>query len=493
MTGKTVNKSFGLQMHRLAVYATWSDKLKFIGHSVFEISAPIKYKLITSAWPIRNYSPWAGPSRTRMKQTVTLALLAGTNILVTLLFQWCVITQLGVGLQTDALFAGMAVPQLILLVVSSSLTHVLVPLLATADSEDFRQNAWGFFLGISGGFSVLALLLYVTASYWVPWLVPGFSKAGQALTVTLTRIQLLGMVFTASVSVLWSVYHARQRFIWVELSTLLSGAIGLALLFKILPVYGVVGAASLVVLRSGLQILWLLPGLGRWQWPNWNSPAMREGWRRIRPLLFGTAYYRTDMLVDRLLASMAPAGGLSLLYIGQQIYGIANVVAEKAIAAPMVPALAVHASAEKWQQFRRLYQRRLIEIAGLTVAGYLALLIVGERILTLLIGHGGVTKDNVHLLWLIMVALVGVFIAGAMGVITSKTFYAMGDTRTPTRMSVITYTLYIPAKVFGFLHFGLLGLAVVTSAYLFLNLIIQVLLLEFSVIPNRRREPQGST
>jgi putative peptidoglycan lipid II flippase len=425
-----------------------------------------------------------------MKQTITLALLAGTNILVTLLFQWYVVTQLGVGLETDAFFAGMAVPQLILLVVSSSLTHVLVPLLATEDSTTFRQNSWGFFLGISGIFTVLALLLYVSAAYWVPWLVPGFSKAGQSLTVTLTRIQLLGMLLTASVSVLWSVYHARQRFIWVELSTLLSSVIGFAMLVKILPAYGVVGAAAVVVLRSSLQVLWLLPGLGRWQWPDWNSPAMREAWRRIRPLLLGTTYYRTDMLVDRFLASMAPPGGLSLLYIGQQIYGIANIVAEKAIATPMVPALAVHASASRWPAFRRLYRHRLLTIAGLTVSAYVLFLIIGERILTLLIGHGGVTKDNVHFLWLIMVALVGVFIAGAMGVITSKAFYAMGDTRTPTRMSIITYTLYIPVKVFGFLRYGLPGLAVVTSAYLFLNLIIQLLLLELIVIPRRRQQQQ---
>ena len=420
-----------------------------------------------------------------MKQTLTLALLAGANILVTLAFQWYVITQLGVGVETDALFAGMAVPQLILLVVSSSLTHVLVPLLATEDESTFRQNAWGFFLGISGIFTMLALVLFVTAAYWVPFLVPGFSKAGQSLTVSLTRIQLVSMIGTASVSVLWSVYHARQKFIWVELSTLLSSSITLLLLIKVLAVYGVVGAAVLIVLRLCLQIAWLLPGLGHWEWPAWNSPAMREAWRRIRPLLIGTSYYRTDVLIDRFLASMAPAGGLSLLYIGQQIYGVANVVAEKAIATPMVPSLALQAGAAKWPAFRRAYQRRLLAMGGLTLLGYLVLLIGGERILNLLIGHGGVTKDNVHTLWLIMIALVGVFIAGGMGVITSKTFYAMGDTRTPTRMSIVTYTLYVPAKVLGFLRYGLMGLAVVTSAYLFLNLLIQIVLLERFVIPRR--------
>jgi putative peptidoglycan lipid II flippase len=427
-----------------------------------------------------------------MKQTLTLALLAGTNILVTLLFQWYVITQLGVGIETDALFAGMAVPQLILMVVSSSLTHVLVPLLATEDKAGFGRDAWGFFLGISGIFTMLAVALFITAAYWVPWLVPGFSQTGQALTVSLTRIQLVSMIFTASVSVLWSVYHARQKFIWVELSTLLSSLIGLFLLIKILPAYGVAGAALLIVLRAGLQMVWLLPGLGRWVWPDWHSPAMREAWRRIRPLLIGTTYYRTDPLIDRFLASMAPAGGLSLLYIGQQIYGVANIVAEKAIATPMVPQLAIHAGAGEWPTFRRLYQRRLLAMGGLTVAGYLILLVAGERVLNLLIGHGGVTKANVHLLWLIMVALVGFFIAGAMGVITSKTFYAMGDTRTPTRMSIVTYTLYIPAKVLGFLRYGLMGLAVVTSVYLFLNLVIQILLLEGFVIPKRQKQSATS-
>jgi putative peptidoglycan lipid II flippase len=413
-----------------------------------------------------------------MKQTLTLACLAGSNILVTLLFQWYVITQLGVGIETDALFAGMAVPQLILMVVSTSLTHVLVPLLATEDETTFARNAWGFFLGISGIFTAFAVVLFVSAAFWVPWLVPGFSGAGQSLTVTLTRIQLLSMIFTASTSVVWSVYRARQRFIWVELSTLLAGAIALVLLIKIFPLYGVTGAALLIVFRTCLQIVLLLPGLPRWQRPDWNSTAMREAWRRIRPLLIGTSYYRTDALVDRFLASMAPAGGLSLLYIGQQIYGVANVVVEKALAAPMVPQLAIEAEAGRWSPFRSAYHKRLLVVGGLTLLGYLGLLITGERILNLLIGHGGVTKDNVHLLWVIMVALAGFFIGGAMGQITSTTFYAMGDTRTPTRMSIVTYTLYVPAKVLSFIWFGLIGLALATTVYLFLNLLLQVILIE---------------
>jgi peptidoglycan biosynthesis protein MviN/MurJ (putative lipid II flippase) len=412
-----------------------------------------------------------------MGLTLTLALLAGSNILLTLLIQWYVVTRLGVGLETDALFAGMAVPQLILSVVSSSLTHVLVPLLSIEDERD-GGNAWGFFLGISGLFTILALLLYLTASLWVPLLVPGFNAEGRALTIMLTRIQLISMVFTAAVSVLWSIYHARQQFIWAELSPVLSNLIALALLVRLLPIYGVAAAAWVIVLRTALQVAWLMPGLGRWHRPRWTSVAMREAWRRIRPLLLGTSYYRTDPLVDRFLTSMSPAGGLSLLYIGQQIYGVANVVIEKAIAAPMVPRLARLAGTGDWSNFKMVYRKRLLAMLCLTLLGYAVLVLRGESILGLLIGHGGVTVENVHRLWWIMLALVGFFVCGASGQITATTFYAMGDTRTPTRMSICTYSIYVPVKVFIFFRYGLLGLALTTSAYLTVNLLLQILLLE---------------
>lgn len=413
-----------------------------------------------------------------MKQTVTLACLAAANILVNLLLQWCVITQLGFGFETDALFAGMAVPQLILGVVSSSLTHVLVPLLTTEDGGTFKETAWGFFIGISMLFAILALALGATAGGWVPWLFPGFTKAGEALAVTLTRIQLASMVFTASVSVLWSVYHAQQKFIWAELSPVLAGAAALFVLTRTLPRFGVAAAAWAIVVRTALQVVFLLPGLGRPKRPQWRSPAMRDAWRRLRPLLLGASYYRTDSLIDRFLSSLAGPGGLSLLYLSQQIYGVANFVLEKAISAPMVPLLAKKARLGDWLSFRESFRRRLIWMGLLTSAGYVVFLLAGDRILPLLIGHGGVTGDNVHSLWTIMVALVGLLIGGGMGQISATTFYAMGDTRTPTRLGIWTYSVYIPIKVLLFLRHGLIGLAASTSIFMLVNLALQVTLLE---------------
>ena len=114
---------------------------------------------------------------------------------------WYVVTRLGVGIETDAFFASGALPQLIFLVASFSLTQVLVPLLATEDEKTFRRDAWGFFLATTGFFTLVAIILFVAAGYWVPLIVPGFSAPARQLAITLSRIQLLAMIGNASVVV----------------------------------------------------------------------------------------------------------------------------------------------------------------------------------------------------------------------------------------------------------------------------------------------------
>jgi putative peptidoglycan lipid II flippase len=413
-----------------------------------------------------------------MKLAFQLGVLAGINIFATFLIQWYVLVTIGPGMETDALFAAMAVPQLVLAVISGSLMHVLVPLLAGEEENRFRRDVWGIFIIVGGVFSVIACLLYFFVPFWVSLLVPGFSNAGKALTVVLTRIQLIGMIFTALSGVLWAGYHARQRFIWAELTPVIGTVVGLGLLIWALPKYGIVAAAWVAVVRVVLQMLLLLPGLGSYCRPDWRGAALREAWRRTKPLLLGTAYYKTDPLVDRFLSSMAPAGGLTLLYFGQQMYGAASEIINKAVAAPMVPLLAGCAKNNNWVMFRHIYRKRLLWMTVLTGSGCLLFLAIGHPLLKLLVGYGGVTDQNVLLLWWIIVALAGYFIGGAMGQILSTAFYAKGNTLTPTKVGITGFSLGIVFKVIGFFSFGLVGIALGTTLYYFLNVFLLYVLLE---------------
>lgn len=413
-----------------------------------------------------------------MKQAFQLSILSAANIGITFLFQWYVLVQLSPGVETDALFAGMTIPQLALAVISGSLMHVLVPLLTGESEERLRHDAWGFFVLIGGLFGLLAALLYAAAPWWVPLTVPGFDEAGQRLTVELTRIQLIGMVFAAVNGVQWAAYHARQQFLWAEFTPILASVFALLLLIWALPRFGVIAAAWISALRMAMQTLLLAPGMGIPVRPDLKSAAIQQAWQRIKPLLLGTAYYKTDPLIDRFLLSAASSGSLSLYYLAQQIYGAASQVLNKAITSPLVPVLSMFHKAGDKAGFLRAYHRKLLQVGAICLATLLILGLLGQALLTFLVGQGNVSANNVAELWWIMIWLGGMFIGGAMGQICSSSFYACGDTITPTRMSMITYTVYIPGKVMAFYFFGIAGLAVTTSVYYMANLSLQIYLLE---------------
>ena len=413
-----------------------------------------------------------------MKQVLQLGMLSAVNIGISFLFQWYVLTQLGPGIETDALFAGMTLPQLVLVVISGSLMHVLVPLFSGESEEVLRHDAWGFFFLIGCLFSLIASILYLLAPWWVPLTVPGFGKAAQSLTIEMTRIQLVGMVFAAVNGVQWAAYHARQRFIWAEFTPIIASVSSILLLIWALPRFGVIAAAWISTIRLAIQTCLLLPGMGKLVRPNLKSPSIKQAWQRIKPLLLGTTYYKTDPLIDRFLLSTAGSGSLSLYYLAQQIYGAVNQVLNKAIAAPMVPLLSTLYKTGNMKGFREVYYRRLMQMTILSLLGLFVIIFFGQSLLHLLIGHGNVSASNTKELWRIMIWLCGMFFGGAMGQITSSTFYACGDTRTPTRMSVCTYTIYIPTKIAIYYLCGIPGLAIVTSIYLIVNLTLQIYLLK---------------
>ena len=418
------------------------------------------------------------PLHRALSLVLPLSLLAGANLLVSFALQWLIVVTIGPGPDTDALYAAVAVPQLAVTIVAGSLSHVLVPLLSGESDEESRRDAWTFFVLLGMIFVAVAAVLYLCAPYWVPLLVPGFSATHKTLTTTLTRIQLAGIVFTALTGVLWSVHRAKHQFVWPELANLLASLLALSILVRTLSRYGVFAAAWVGVLQTAVPAVLLVPGLGAFRRPQLRSPRTREAWRRIKPLLLGTTYYKTDPLVDRFLSSLAPAGGLTLLNLAQQAWGALAQILNRAITGPLVPTLATYAKQESWSLFRQAYRARLLLITVVTVVFLAVLLAAGAAPLARLVGRGGVTASNVRLLWWLMLALGGVLVGGAAGQIVSSAFYSMGNTATPTKVGMIGFTVGIGLKVIGFFWLGVVGIAVGASAYYLLNVGVLFVLLE---------------
>jgi putative peptidoglycan lipid II flippase len=414
-----------------------------------------------------------------MRLSACLGLITAANMLIWFLLQGYVFSYAGASIQADAFFASLAVPQVILAVSGSTLTHVLVPFFSGKDRAQIQEEGWALVLLLAAVFTVLALALIVTAQYWMPLIVIGFSQEAKELSVSLARIQIAGMVFSGAVSVLLSACHAQGKFMVAEAAPCISTALAFGLLTYVLPRYGVTGAAWVNVLRAFAGVALMLPFLGRPARLAFGEVSVV--WSRLRPLLLSASYYKSDQLFDRFLSSMGSVGGLSLFYFAQQACVAANTVLGKAIAAPVIPRLATLAKAGDWPMFYQVYRRRLFLITGVSVLACLAAALSGSLVLhqlALVPALRQLTSAELAGLARLFILLSGVIVGGGAGLILSEAFFAKGQTRTPAAVMAVCFTGGILIKALGFSVGGVTGLALATSVYFMSYPLLLYLLIE---------------
>jgi putative peptidoglycan lipid II flippase len=408
-----------------------------------------------------------------MKRTASLGALSALNLLLTVIFQFYIVASLGPGRMTDAFFAATIVPNVLVSIVTGSLTQALVPLLAGEDPGRQRADVWTLAIVVLGTFLPLSALLLATAYWWIPVLQPGFDQPSSLLALQVVKVSLISMIFTAFCGVQTALYSARGLFVRVELSTLAANGVALVSLVLLLPLYGVVGAAFANMIRAALQSVLLIPQLGRPVAPDLKSGTVKQVWGRIKPLMVGAGYYKLEPVLDRFLLSLAPAGVLSLYLMGQQIFAAGSQILQKTIAAPLITQLTKSSKQFDLTTFSKLYRKNLLTVVVLSLAGLTLLVVCGQQLLDLVIGHRQIDAEDVSTLWGIMLLLAGSFLGAAAGHISTAAFYATGDTRTPARIGIWTFTLYVPLKIFMFHQYGFAGLAVGASLFVLCNFLLQ--------------------
>jgi len=403
-----------------------------------------------------------------------LGLVVSINLGLQFLFQWYIIVHFGAGSQTDAFFGAMALPQFILLVLSGSLTMVLIPVISKYSGDEFLEESWNYFQGVGLLFAGISLLLLLTASWWVGLILPGFKGADLVLTINMARIQIAGMLFSALLSVVWAAHSAKGNFVLIETTSILANCIAFAILLLVSKTMSIYTASWISVARILLQVLLLMKIMGPYRRPHFSSPSFKEVWKKLKPLMAGNLYYKTDMLVDRYLTSTGGAGQLTLFNMAQQLYSVGNSILSKVLINTMIPEMSKANAAGDTDTYNKIFKKRLILSFISTSVIFIIILVLGEWILGLVFSFKKFTLADVANLWWLLILLVGYWIGALTGGVTSASFYAKGDTSTPTVIGAVNFTLYLPVKIFCYYKFGITGLAIAVSSYYIASFLAQL-------------------
>lgn len=414
-----------------------------------------------------------------MKLSLSLGALAALQLASSFLLQLIVLSLLGAGSQTDAWVAAQAVPLVVFSVLSVALQGAWQSRLATATEQQLwlstQKTAQGQLLLVFGG---ALLVLGGTAELWVRWLFPGFSEAQATIAVRMTRILLVGTLLNGQAALLTTALRARERFVGPE-AVALGGSVGAILLAALtVPRFGIEAAAWVSLARSVCVcaiLFWLAHRPAPSLVAAWHD---HEGWKQSRPILIGSAFYKTGPLVDRFWSSLAPTGGMTLFNLVQTGMGALAMVLERSLCTPVTPQLARLAEGRDFATMRRLYRRSIARVsvaAGAALVALLALYPAWPHLAGPLLKLDAAASTTA---WWLCVVLLGYLHPAAAGSVVVSSFYALGDSHTPVRVGIIGFTVSLALKAAGFLLAGLMGLALATAMHYMGNMLVMCWMLE---------------
>jgi putative peptidoglycan lipid II flippase len=413
------------------------------------------------------------PGSTRL--SFQLSAITALQVVLSFAVQSYVVTAYGAGFKTDALYTGWTIPQVLTAILIDTLSVVLIPALSKFRGDDVQRHGWTLILIMGIGFLSLSGLLFLLMPYIIPVIVPGFSVAAKQLAVSLSRIQIFGVVGTGCYAILSALCQVRNKFVWPALTILLAAGANLAFVVWALPRFGITSAAWGQVIFSTLPPLLLLPELGRLRFVRLRLATVRHGLEQVRPLALLKAYSMTSMPFDRFLASFLVPGSVVIFELVWRFYSAAIRVLSKGVLTPLFPQLSRLAHEDNWEEFSTVYRRQSRIMLGVSLLLLAAVFVIGVGTLVAIPAEpvrrlvGSLTSQDLSRISVVILCMSGMLPFIGLSGSQVNAYYAIRNTRTPARIGFVIYTIGILLRVVGFFAGGLAGMAIAVSCWAGLN------------------------
>lgn len=372
----------------------------------------------------------------------------------------------GAGLYNDAWLVAFRIPNLLRdLFAEGALSAAFLPTFTEILKKEGARRAWHLVNLVLSlllvGLGLLALVFLAGAEWLVHALAAGFAEVPGKVELTADLLRILSpfLLLVAGASVAMGVLNAFGHFF---LPALAPAVFNLALIFSaiflvpsferagIVPIYAMaVGAVAGGLLQFGVQLPLLRREGFRFDFVlDWDDPGLQRMRRLVGPALIGVSAVQLNVLVNTQLASFlgdnGPVSWLSyafrIMYLPIGLFGVAVGVVN-------LREVSLHAAAERWDRLRTTLADSVRLVAFLAIPSAVGLIVLAEPIVEVLFQRGDFTAfDTQRTAWALTAYAVGL-LAYSANKIYVPTFYALDDTRTPVRISLVAVLVNLAANL----------------------------------------------
>ncbi|MBN9689791.1 MAG: murein biosynthesis integral membrane protein MurJ [Verrucomicrobia bacterium] len=389
---------------------------------------------------------------------------------------------MGVGPVADAFYYAYSIPNLFRrLLGEGALTAAFIPIFKEREKTageavmwDSARAVFSALLLLCGAVVVVAMIGLTGVLAWIP-------LGGQAeLIVRLMRLMFPYLLFVCMTAVFIGILNARGHFFMPALGASLLNVVMIAAVFLIAPGFGshldsqVFGLAVGVLLAGLVQAVFQYPALHRegfrFRWVNpIGNPTVKEVIQRMAPATLGVAAYQFNVVLTQTLAVNEAKNIVSAFNYAVRLMELPQGVVGVSLATYLLAELSGLAAEKKFPEFRAALREGLMQLVFINTLATVLLLVLAEPMIRLLFQHGKFTAEDTFLsaqaLWMLAPGL----LAFSLNSIYSRAFYALGDTKTPMRISVVCLAVNVVLAFFLIPLFRQAGMGLANTVSAVLN------------------------
>jgi putative peptidoglycan lipid II flippase len=401
----------------------------------------------------------------------------------------------GAGNAMDAYNVAYRIPNLVRdLFAEGAMSSAFVPTFTRHLATAGKESAWRLANYVINGLIVITGLLVLVGIVFAEPLVEMFAGAYRSvpgkleLTVCLTRIMLPFLSFVAVAAACMGMLHSLHRFFIPALSPAMYNVATITCAFAVVPLMPSLGLPAI----AGIAMGSLLGGAAQLavQWPalrregfayrpilDWRDESLRRVLILMGPGTLGLAATQVNVFVNTVLATGEGTGAVSwlnyafrLMYLPIGLFGIS-------IATATLPAVSRHAALNEEHHVRRTVADGLSLMMMLNVPATAGLLVLAAPIVRVIFERSAFTAADTAA----TAAALQFYALGLVGYsvvrIASPVFYALGENRTPVKVSVATVAVNAALNIVLVRFIGYRGLALGTSVAALFNAALLMFLL----------------
>lgn len=386
---------------------------------------------------------------------------------------------------SDAFLISITIPGTIFAFIGTGIATNLIPIYGEINKKESEEQVRIFTNNILCILLILcSIIIFLVLLFTVPIVKAfaiGFDSDTLNLAVGFTKVNIFGIYFSCLVFVYTAYLQYKGEFVGPSLVGIPLSFVGIVttiLSYKynlyFLSVGNVIAMAS--------QLIFIIPYLYKKKFRfsfvfNIKDQHLKKMFLISVPVILGVSVNQINVLVDRSIASTIEQGGISALTYANRL----NLFIQGVFVVPIISVMYPLISKMAIEKNIKIFKKHIHESIGLLnlilIPITVGFVIFSEPIIRILFDRGAFNENAVGMTSEALLFYSIGFIGFGIREVITRSFYSMGDTKTPMINAIICMLLNILFNIILSKYIGVGGLALGTS----ISAIISSFLLFFSL------------